>query len=125
MCESIGRSWKKLLVWQKAHEGALLLHRLVRTFPSEERYRIVDQPVRAAVSAPTNIAEGKGRDSANEFRQFLIVARGSTEETRYLPLLSKDLSLISSHEHEKIEGLYTEISKMLNALIGWLRKPSS
>jgi four helix bundle protein len=124
MSEAKGDSWKKLLVWQNAHEGALLVYRLIRSFPPEERYRIVDQLARASVSVPTNIVEGKGRDSANEFRQFLIVARGSTEETRYLLLLSKDLGLIPENEHEKLEGLYTEVSKMLNALIGSLRKPS-
>jgi four helix bundle protein len=82
-------SWRDLLVWQKAHVGALEIYRCTKNFPPEERYRLIDQLCRAAVSVPTNIAEGKGRGSLAEFRQFLVIARGSTEETRYLLLLAK------------------------------------
>lgn len=63
------------------------------------------------------MAEGKGRGSLAEFRQFLIVARGSTEETRYLLLLAKDLGLLSPENHTQLEASYTEISKMTNALL--------
>lgn len=70
---------------------------------------------------PTNIAEGKGRGSLAEFRQFLIIARGSIEETRYLLLLAKDLNLLSFENHALLEGNYTEISKMTNALLRSLK----
>ena len=115
-------SWRDLLVWQKAHEGVLHVYRVTKSFPPDERFRLVDQLCRAAASVSTNIAEGKGRASAAEFRQFLIIARGSTEETRYLLLLAKDLGYVTVGEHATLEAQYTEVSKMLNALLRTLRQ---
>ncbi|WP_442888821.1 four helix bundle protein [Congregicoccus parvus] len=77
-------SWQDLAVWQKAHSAVVEDYRVSKGFPSDERFRLIDQLCRAAASVPTNIAEGKGRGSPAEFRQFLLIARGSTEETRYL-----------------------------------------
>ena len=114
-------SWRDLLVWQKAHAAVLEIYRTTKTFPPDERYRLTDQLCRAAASVPTNIAEGKGRSSAAEFRQFLIIARGSIEETRYLLLLARDLGHLSTAQHEKLEAAYTEISKMTNALLQSLK----
>jgi four helix bundle protein len=121
MSESNIESWRDLLVWQKAHAATLEVYRLTKVFPADERFRLTDQLCRAAASVPTNIAEGKGRSSAAEFRQFLIIARGSTEETRYLLLLAKDLGFLPASEHAQLESLYTEVSKMLNALLRTLR----
>ena len=114
-------SWRDLLVWQKAHAAALDVYRITRNFPPDERFRLMDQLCRAAVSVPTNIAEGKGRGSLAEFHQFLIIARGSTEETRYLLLLAKDLGFLSSEAHAPLESIYMEISKMTNALLRSLK----
>jgi four helix bundle protein len=114
-------SWHDLLVWQKAHTATLEVYRICKTFPTEERYRLTDQLCRAAASVPTNIAEGKGRGSLAEFRQFLIIARGSIEETRYLLLLAADLGLLPRAEHSRLEEKYTEISKMTNALLRSLK----
>ena len=114
-------SWQKLLVWQKAHESVRLVYRATKVFPPDERFRLTDQLCRAAASVPTNIAEGKGRGSGAEFRQFLVIARGSTEETRYLLLLAKDLGFLPTAGYEVLEARYTEISKMLNALLRTLR----
>lgn len=114
-------SWRDLLVWQKAHAATLEVYRLTRSFPADERFRLVDQLCRAAASVPTNMAEGKGRGSLAEFRQFLIIARGSVEETRYLLLLAKDLGLIALEAHLELESRYTEISKMTNALLRSLK----
>ncbi|HVS50771.1 MAG TPA: four helix bundle protein [Opitutaceae bacterium] len=118
---SDSETWRNLVVWQKAHAAALDVYRATRSFPADERFRTVDQLCRAATSIPTNIAEGKGRGSGAEFRQFLIVARGSIEETRYLLLLSKDLGFLPHPAHAELEARYTEISKMLNALLRTLR----
>ena len=114
-------SWHDLQVWQKAHAAVVEVYRITRTFPPDERYRLTDQLCRAAASVPTNIAEGKGRGSLAEFRQFLIIARGSIEETRYLLLLAKDLGLISREAYAGLEASYTEISKMTNALLRSLK----
>ncbi len=114
-------SWRNLVVWQKAHEAVLKVYGVTKLFPTDERFRITDQLCRASASVPTNIAEGKGRSSGAEFRQFLIIARGSTEETRYLLLLAHDLSLLPLPDYTALESLYTEVSKMLNALLRTLR----
>ena len=114
-------SWRDLVVWQKAHMATLEVYRITKSFPPDERYRLTDQLCRAAASIPTNIAEGKGRGSSAEFHQFLIIARGSTEETRYLLLLAKDLGILSPEQHAPLESLYTEISKMTNALLRSLK----
>ena len=114
-------SWRDLLVWQKAHAAVLEVYRITQAFPAAERFRLTDQLCRAAASIPTNIAEGKGRGSLAEFRQFLIIARGSIEETRYLLLLAKDLNLLPAETHFHLEATYTEISKMTNALLRALK----
>lgn len=114
-------SWRDLLVWQKAHTAVLEVYRVTKTFPADERFRLIDQLCRAAASVPTNIAEGKGRGSLAEFRQFLIIARGSIEETRYLLLLARDLGLLSMETHAQLEASYTEVSKMTNALLRSLK----
>ena len=105
------------MVWQKAHAAVLKIYRMTRAFPAAERYRLTDQFCRAAASIPTNIAEGKGRGSPAEFRQFLLIARGSIEETRYLLLLARDLEMLPATEYESLEANYTEISKMTNSLL--------
>lgn len=115
------QSWRDLLVWQKAHSATLEVYRIAQSFPADERYRLTDQLCRAAASIPTNIAEGKGRGSLAEFRQFLMIARGSTEETRYLLLLAKDLGLLAPEAYVHLEAEYTEVSKMTNALLRALK----
>lgn len=115
------QSWRDLIVWQKAHQGALSVYRATRSFPADERFRLTDQLCRAAASVPTNIAEGKGRNTGPEFHQFLVIARGSTEETRYLLLLAKDLGFLPETDYAALESHYTEVSKMLNALLRTLR----
>ncbi|HND62138.1 MAG TPA: four helix bundle protein, partial [Opitutaceae bacterium] len=91
------------------------------SFPSDERFRLSDQLCRSAASVPTNIAEGKGRGSRAEFRQFLVIARGSIEETRYLLLLSRDLGFMTVETYTDLEHRYTEVSKMTNALLRSLK----
>jgi four helix bundle protein len=110
-------SWRNLTVWQKSHEATLRVYDATRRFPTDERFRLTDQLCRSASAVPTNIAEGKGRQSGAEFRQFLVIARGSTEETRYLLLLAKDLGFLTEPEYANLENSYTDVSKMLNALI--------
>lgn len=115
------QSWRDLVVWQKAHQGILSVYTATKSFPTDERFRITDQLCRAAASVPTNIAEGKGRHTGPEFHQLLIIARGSTEETRYLLSLAKDLGFLPEIDYAALKSQYTEISKMLNALLRTLR----
>ncbi len=109
------------MVWQKSHACVLEIYRITKAFPADERYRLIDQLCRAATSVPTNIAEGKGRGSLAEFRQFLFIARGSIEETRYLLLLARDLGLLPPDAHARLEADYSEVSKMTNALLRSLK----
>jgi four helix bundle protein len=110
-------SWHDLQVWQKAHAACLAVYRLTTAFPAEERYGLGSQLRRSSSSIPANIAEGKGRATNADFRHFLIIARGSLEETRYHLLLTHDLGYLNSAAYESTEAAYTEISRMLNALI--------
>lgn len=110
-------SWRDLQVWQRAHQACLAVYRASAPFPAEERFGLVAQLRDAARSVPTNIAEGKGRATNADFRHFLIIARGSLEETRYHLLLARDLGYLSPSSHNTLESEYAEISRMLNALV--------
>jgi four helix bundle protein len=115
------KSWRDLEVWKKAHQLVLEVYTVTKKYPSEEKYRLVDQICRAAASIPTNISEGKGRSSLKEYMQFLFIAKGSCEETQYLLLLSKDLGYINQETHDELIKGYTEIGMMLNGLINSLK----
>jgi four helix bundle protein len=115
------RSWQDLEVWKAAHELVLMVYEVCRGFPRDERFRLGDQLRRAAVSVPTNIAEGKGRSSRKEYLQFLAVSRGSVEEVKYLVLLSKDLKYISPEAYASLSREYDKVGRMLNGLMRSLR----
>jgi four helix bundle protein len=76
----MSNGFRDLLVWQKSMQLAVEIYRLTKDFPGEEIYGLTSQIRRSAISVPSNIAEGHGRLSAGEFRQFLGIARGSTYE---------------------------------------------
>jgi len=113
---------KELSVWKESHKLALEIYKLTRNFPTDERFRLVDQICRAATSVPTNIAEGTGRRSKNEFLQFLYIARGSVEETKYLLLLAKDLDYLNRTAYLDLQERCNKVGKMLNGLISSIRK---
>jgi len=115
-------SFKDLKVWKEAHKLTLEIYAISKTFPSEERYRLIDQLCRSASSVPANIAEGKGRDSHKDFLRFLIIARGSLEETKYHLLLAKDLGYLPEANYNKLLDKYDSVGRMMNGLIGKVRK---
>ena len=104
-------SYEELDVWKESHKLALEIYKLTRNFPKDERFRIVDQMCRAAISVPTNIAEGTGRHSKKEFLQFLYIARGSVEETKYLLLLAKDLNYLKHEIYINLQERYNKVRK--------------
>src|SRR6059058_4745617 len=110
------RSYKDLVVWQKGIALAKLLYGLTRSFPSEEKFGIVAQMRRAAVSVPSNIAEGQARRTTGEFIQFLSHAEGSVAELDTQLILSIELKFCSSVTAEPTFALINEIRRMLNAL---------
>ena len=119
-------NWKELKVWQQAHSLVIEIYKLTARFPNAERFRLTDQLCRAAASVPANIVEGQSRQTTKEYVQFLYNARGSLEETRYHLLLAKDLELLDSDTHARLETDYKTdykaVSKMLNGLIQLLRQ---
>jgi four helix bundle protein len=119
------KSFEDLLVWKKAHNIVLIIYKLLEKFPKEEKYRIIDQLARAVISIPTNIVEGFGRYTSKDYVHFLIIARGSVSEVKYLVLLSKDLKYVTFTEYDELKKELDDIGKMINGLINSLRKKQS
>lgn len=111
------RDFKELQVWQKAHRFALDVYRHSRGFPADERFGLTDQLRRAAVSIPSNIAEGCGREGEREFARYLSIAAGSASEAEYQILLARDLSYVTDDAHRQLDAQVNEVKKMLNSFI--------
>jgi four helix bundle protein len=107
---------KKLDVWKLSMELSRVVYRLTTGYPSEERFGLVSQMRRSAVSVPSNIAEGAARDSNNELRHFLSIARSSLSELDTQLDLSQDLGFVTETSRSEIDRLLTRIDKMLYAL---------
>jgi len=110
------RSYKDLVVWQKGIALAKLVYRLTESFPSAEKFGIVAQMRRAAVSIPSNIAEGQARRTTGEFVQFISHAEGSVAELDTQLILSIELKFCSGTATDSTFALISEIRRMLNAL---------
>lgn len=115
------QNYKDLLVWQKSHEFALGIYKLLIGFPKEETYILVSQIKRASTSIPTNIAEGTGRFTQKDFAGFLQNALGSSHEIEYLLLLSRDLGYLNSETYDIHLQSINEIKAMLISLIKKVR----
>ena len=102
-------------VWKKAHGMVISIYRLTRKFPSAEKFGLISQMRRAAISVPANIAEGFFRRSKRDKANFYIIAQGSLQELRYYLILSKDLGYMETNT-ELLEDVES-ISMMLNRLI--------
>ena len=110
------KSFEDLEVWRKAHELTLLIYRLTRAFPPDERFGLISQLRRASSSVAANIAEGYGRRTTKELLRSLRIANGEAEETRYFSLLSKDLSYMNQQEFDTVNQLCRSVSQLLSAL---------
>ena len=108
--------FKKLKVWQKAHELTLGVYRASRRFPAEEKFGITSQLQRAASSIGANIAEGCGRRSDGDFGRFLNIARGSASETEYHLILARDLGILGEATFKDLNDKVQEVQRMLAAL---------
>ncbi len=108
------KSHKELIVWQKAFELTKIIYKLSDKLPSKENFGLQNQIRRAAVSVPSNIAEGRNRKTVKDFLQFLRFAYGSVAEVDTQLLLMKDLYGVDSKE---CDDLLVEVSKMLRAMI--------
>jgi four helix bundle protein len=110
-------TFRDLQAWQKAFELALEIYRVTRSFPREEMYGLTSQVRRAAVSAGSNIAEGKGRASDKELLRFLGIAKGSLFELETQIALSESLSYLSRNEAQTLIGKVTETGKLVSGLM--------
>jgi four helix bundle protein len=116
------KNYKELKVWQKAYELCLKIYKTTNTFPKEERYGLTSQIRRAAVSIPSNIAEGYGRRTTGEYIQALYVAYGSQCELETQILLAGDLGFIKADDLEKLNKDVGDVERMLKGLIRSLEK---
>ena len=107
------KGYKKLIVWQKSDVLAYQIYLETRGFPKSEMYGITSQLRRAAVSIPTNIAEGMGRQGRKESRQFVNIALGSLAETEYLLQFCSRLNYLDGKVFQQLEGLRKEVGALL------------
>jgi len=114
-----------LEVWQAAVKLAIQVYRLTQDFPREEMYGLTSQLRRAAVSVPSNIAEGKGRSSDRELIQFLCHSRGSLFEIETQLAISEKLGYGKKEEYDSVRNGTARIGRMLNGLIRSMRHPSA
>ncbi len=110
------KSYRDLLVWQKGISLVKRIYQLTQTFPDTERFGLVSQMRRAAVSIPSNIAEGQARHTRREFIQFLSHSEGSVAELETQVILGVELDYCALADTHEITGLTTELSKMLDSL---------
>jgi four helix bundle protein len=109
------QSYRDLLVWQKGMVLAKMIYQLTAAFPSEEKFGLISQMRRAAVSVPSNIAEGQARNTTGEFVLFISHAEGSLAELTQL-ILSVELGFLSTDKSRPCAHLIEELRKMLNGL---------
>ena len=109
------KSFKDLIVWQKAYRLVLEVYKITKNFPKYETYGLTQQIRRAAISLPSNIAEGYGRKHKAEYQQFFSIAYASLLEVETQYLLSLDLNYMN--KNEIIENLIKEVGSMLYRMI--------
>ena len=110
------RSYKDLVVWQKGIALAKLVYQLTNNFPSEEKFGLVAQMRRAAVSIPSNIAEGQARHTTGEFIQFISHSEGSVAELDTQLILNLELKSCRDADAQAAFELIAELRRMLNVL---------
>ena len=107
------KNYKDLIVWQKAMDLSVEIYQLVKKLPKHETYALSDQMRRAAISIPSNIAEGKSRVSQKEFLYFLGIAKGSRAELETQLQICEKIGYLNEEDTKNAFGLLTEIEKML------------
>ena len=114
-------SFRDLRVWQEAMKLAAGIYRCTAEFPKHELYGLSQQLRRAAISVPSNIAEGKGRNTDKEFSQFLFQARGSLLEVQTQLMIAQELQYLPKKKTDHILALAEAVGRALNGLINSLR----
>jgi four helix bundle protein len=110
-------SYRDLIVWQKSMSLVTLIYKLILVFPDDEKFGLISQIKRSAISIPSNIAEGYGRNYKKDYSRFLQIARGSLFENQTQLEIAVNLSFIQANDLDEIKELSIEVEKMLNSLI--------
>lgn len=121
----MGDTYRDLIAWQKAMTLVTEIYRATMSFPQDELYGLRSQLRRAAVSVPSNIAEGQARFSPGEFRQFLSHARGSLVEVETQLMIAEALGYLRRDESHSLLSRAAELGKILNGLASSIRKSAS
>ena len=116
------KNYKELKVWQKAYQLCLEIYKITKEFPKDEKYGLTSQIRRAAVSIPSNIAEGYGRKTTGEYIQSLSIAYGSNCELETQILLSGDLRFVGKEDLSRLQKEIGDVERMIKGLIKSLYK---
>jgi len=116
------QSFRDLVVWQKSVDLVTEIYRLSRIFPKEEFFGLTSQIRRAAVSIPSNIAEGRGKSSKGEFQHCLHHSRGSLAEVETQIIIAQNLGYLSKEETEQAIEMISEVGRLLHGLITSIKK---
>lgn len=117
MDRDIARSYQDLIVWQRGIDLVEAVYLATSGFPSSERYGLASQMQRAAISIPSNVAEGQGRGGGNEFIRFLTIAKGSLRELETQMIIAKRLRFIDDTMYQQVTSLTDEVARLLHGLI--------
>ena len=109
--------YKNLRIWQKAFELSIMIYNMTEQFPPKEKFSLANQMERAAVSIPSNIAEGYGRGSDRELYYFLSVARGSLYELQTQLYIASAIGYTEEEETETLNALVNELGRMISAFM--------
>ncbi len=116
---------KDLNVWKEAIQLVTDVYRMTRSFPKDEQFGLTSQIRRAAISIPSNIAEGSARASGKEFTQFLCISMGSAVELETQLIISRNLEYVSEMNYQRISDKVNNISKMIQGLIKSVKAKTS
>jgi len=111
------KGFRKLIVWQRAHQWVLLIYKLTEKFPKHEMFGLMSQMRRAAVSVAANMAEGYAAGGKSQFGRYLDIAQGSLAEVEYYLILALDLKYITQAEYDQTESPRAETGFLLHRLI--------
>ena len=116
------KTYRELIVWQKSMGLVTNIYKVTNTFPNEENFGITSQLRRSAVSIPSNIAEGYGRNSLNDYIRFLNIAIGSLYELQTQIEIAFNLNYIIKEQFEEVYEYTREIERMMSSLIRKLKE---
>ena len=117
MQKTTGCTYRNLVVWQESVELAQMIYRVIRRLPDEEKYGLRAQLTRAAISVPSNVAEGAGRGSTREFLRYLLIARGSLNELHTLLVIVRGAGMLPGGTDDALKQKTSRVLSLLNGLI--------